>query len=261
MKTLPLIEFKGSTASVVVVTLRSLEPEALHQAASDLFGGAGFFDGDAGILNLSQLPASSENPDWPALTDLFSRYGLNIAGVRGGGETHLMASARSAGLACFSSADERRTPPPIEHPPASDAAPVPESPPQPENPADSGKPETPPDIPQNSRPLIVDRPLRSGQQVYARGGDLVVLSIVNPGAEVIADGHIHVYAPLRGRALAGASGDTEARIFTTCFAAELVSVAGVYRNFADGIPAEWALRPVVIRAEQEKILLSTLKLD
>jgi len=103
--------------------------------------------------------------------------------------------------------------------------------------------------------------LRSGQQVYARGGDLVVLSIVNPGAEVIADGHIHVYAPLRGRALAGASGDAEARIFTTCFAAELVSVAGVYRNFAEGIPAEWALRPVVIRTEQEKILLKTLQLD
>ncbi len=61
--------------------------------------------------------------------------------------------------------------------------------------------------------LVIDRPVRSGQQIYARGRDLVVLAMVNPGAEVIADGHIHVHAPLRGRAIAGARGDTSARIF------------------------------------------------
>ena len=68
-------------------------------------------------------------------------------------------------------------------------------------------------------PMIIDKPLRSGQQVYARGRDLVVLAMVSHGAEVIADGHIHVYAPLRGQAIAGAKGNTEARIFTTCMEA------------------------------------------
>ncbi|HWU85285.1 MAG TPA: septum site-determining protein MinC, partial [Rhodocyclaceae bacterium] len=79
--------------------------------------------------------------------------------------------------------------------------------------------------------MVVDKPLRSGQRIYAQGGDLVVLAMVSAGAEIIADGNIHIYAPLRGRALAGAQGDHQARIFTTSFEAELVSIAGVYRTF------------------------------
>ena len=70
--------------------------------------------------------------------------------------------------------------------------------------------------------VVVDKPLRSGQQVYARGGDLVVLAQVNYGAEVIADGSVHVYAPLRGKAIAGARGNTTARIFSTCMEPDLV---------------------------------------
>lgn len=78
--------------------------------------------------------------------------------------------------------------------------------------------------------LVVDKPLRSGQQVYARGRDLIITAMVNPGAEVVADGHIHVYAPLRGKAIAGARGDGSARIFAQVLEAELVSIAGVYRT-------------------------------
>jgi len=109
----------------------------------------------------------------------------------------------------------------------------------------------------------VDRPLRSGQQVYARGCDLVVLAAVNPGAEVIADGNIHIYAPLRGRALAGATGDSKARIFTTRFEAELVSVAGVYRTFETGVPDNLAAQPVQVKlgADASSLLLEPLKLD
>jgi septum site-determining protein MinC len=95
--------------------------------------------------------------------------------------------------------------------------------------------------------MVIDRPLRSGQQVYARGGDLVVLAAVNAGAEVIADGSIHIYAPLRGRALAGASGAAGARIFTTRFEAELVSIAGVYRTFDSGVPGNLAGQPVQVQ--------------
>ncbi|TLS17033.1 MAG: septum site-determining protein MinC, partial [Betaproteobacteria bacterium] len=107
--------------------------------------------------------------------------------------------------------------------------------------------------------LVLDKPLRSGQQVYARGGDLVVLAMVSPGAEVIADGNIHIYAPLRGRALAGARGDANARIFTTCFEAELTSVAGVYRTFEPGSEKSLTGKPVQIRLEGEKLVLEALK--
>jgi septum site-determining protein MinC len=86
--------------------------------------------------------------------------------------------------------------------------------------------------------LVVDKPLRSGQQVYARGRDLVVLAMVNAGAEVIADGHIHVYAPLRGKAIAGARGNVGARIFALSMEPELISIAGIYRTSENGLPPE-----------------------
>ena len=85
------------------------------------------------------------------------------------------------------------------------------------------------------------------------------MAMVNPGAEVIADGNNHVYAPLRGRALAGAQGNGEARIFTTCFEAELTSIAGVYRTFEPGSEKDLTGKPVQIRLEGEKLVLSPLK--
>jgi septum site-determining protein MinC len=86
-------------------------------------------------------------------------------------------------------------------------------------------------------PLVVRQPVRGGQVIYAQRSDLVVLAPVNPGAEVIADGHVHIYATLRGRAIAGAQGYTEARIFCQRLEAELVAVAGAY-VMADDIPPE-----------------------
>ena len=95
--------------------------------------------------------------------------------------------------------------------------------------------------------LVIDKPLRSGQQVYARGRDLVVMSMVNPGAEVIADGNIHVYAPLRGKAIAGARGNAEARIVTLCLEPELISIAGVYRTSEVPLPADVLGKPTQVR--------------
>jgi septum site-determining protein MinC len=76
---------------------------------------------------------------------------------------------------------------------------------------------------------VITRPIRSGQQVYAEGSDLIVMAAVSEGAEILADGHIHVYGPLRGRALAGVRGDVQARIFCQSLEAELVSVAGNFK--------------------------------
>lgn len=105
--------------------------------------------------------------------------------------------------------------------------------------------------------LFSDKPVRSGQQLYARHGDLVVANLVGNGAEVIADGSIHVYGALRGRALAGAQGDEKARIFCREFHAELVSIAGIYRVIED-IPTELRGNPVQAWLENDKLLLGKL---
>jgi septum site-determining protein MinC len=91
--------------------------------------------------------------------------------------------------------------------------------------------------------LVHQQPVRSGQRVYARERDLIVTSTIAAGAEVVADGHVHIYGTLRGRVMAGAHGDTAARMFCQEFNAELVSIAGVFRVF-ETIPAELAGRPV-----------------
>ncbi len=107
--------------------------------------------------------------------------------------------------------------------------------------------------------LIIDKPLRSGQQVYAKGGDLIVLALVSNGAEVIADGHIHVYAPLRGKAIAGAKGDTTARIFAASMEAELIAIAGIYRTTENPLPDSVLGKPAQIRLDGEKLVMEALK--
>lgn len=111
--------------------------------------------------------------------------------------------------------------------------------------------------------MVIDKPIRSGQKIYARGADLVVLAMVNQGAEVVADGNIHVYAPLRGKALAGARGNTAARIFSLCLEPELISIAGVYRTSESPLPADIAGKPAQVRlsseGEQDKLLIEPLK--
>ena len=104
--------------------------------------------------------------------------------------------------------------------------------------------------------MVVERPVRSGQQIYARERDLIVIGDVSPGAEVIADGHVHVYGALAGRAIAGARGRRDAGIFTLELRAELVAVSGIYRTFEDGVPAQYAGKPVRISLEADADTLS-----
>jgi septum site-determining protein MinC len=109
--------------------------------------------------------------------------------------------------------------------------------------------------------LVIDKPVRSGQKVYARNADLVVLAMVNQGGEVVADGNIHVYAPLRGKAMAGASGNTLARIFSTCLEPELISIAGVYRTSENQLPSDIQGKAAQVHLSQdgqEKLLFEAL---
>ena len=103
-----------------------------------------------------------------------------------------------------------------------------------------------------------DGTVRSGQQVYARERDLVVVGTIANGAEVIADGSIHVYGSLKGRAMAGAQGDAKARIFIADFRAELVAIAGHYRVF-EQIPKDLEGQSVQCWLEGEKLLIAPLK--
>jgi septum site-determining protein MinC len=124
-------------------------------------------------------------------------------------------------------------PAPISEAPAVVAAAAAQAAPAPDRPAAYGG------------PVVVKQPVRGGQVVYAQNNDLVVLAAVNPGAQVIADGHVHIYAPLRGRAVAGASGLPGARIFCHKLDAELVAISGAY-VMADEIPADRRGKPAQV---------------
>ena len=106
-------------------------------------------------------------------------------------------------------------------------------------------------------PVVINQPVRGGQVIYAQGNDLVVLAPVNPGAQVIADGHVHIYAPLRGRAVAGASGLLGARIFCQKLEAELVAISGAY-VMADEIPTDRRGKPAQIFLENGECRITAL---
>ncbi len=105
--------------------------------------------------------------------------------------------------------------------------------------------------------LTITPPVRSGQRLYAQGGDLVELAPVSAGAELMADGHIHVYGPLRGRALAGVKGNADARIFCQDLRAELISVAGHYR-VSENLDPALAGRPVQVRLQDGRLITEAL---
>jgi septum site-determining protein MinC len=112
-----------------------------------------------------------------------------------------------------------------------------------------------PEAPPRATARLVTQPVRSGTQVYARGSDLIVTAAVSPGAELVADGNIHVYGALRGRALAGASGDVGARIFCSRLEAELVSIAGRYL-VSEQLPAEQRGSAVQIALVDDRLTIT-----
>lgn len=240
----PALELKTTRIAGIQVILNSAEHAALDTHLSTLFADTpDFFGGEAAVFECGRLPADAPSPDWAWLAQELKSRGLNPFAVQNA-SADLAAAAKKAGLLVLNDAAPALAAVAAEPEPA--PAPTPE--PAPESAAPAAAPTR-----------IIDKPLRSGQRVYAAGGDIVVLAAVNPGAEVIADGSIHVYAPLKGRALAGARGDTSARIFTTHLEAELVSIAGVYRTFESAPDAAVARKPAQIRlADASQIVIEPL---
>ena len=230
-------EIKSAHLSLVALCLKSSDIPAIEADLRQHYGDMpGFFDNDPVVIDLSALPPDSTGLSAPiefqALHTLLREFKLRAVAVRGGSSVQQQA-ALGAGLF-----------------PAEDAAPIRATPAQPAPAqATSAAPTTAPVAVPVVPPLamVVDKPLRSGQQVYARGRDLVVLAMVNPGAEVIADGHIHVYAPLRGKAIAGARGQTDARIIALSMDPQLISIAGVYRTSETPLPDTVLGKPAQIR--------------
>lgn len=231
------IQFKGTTLKIIQTQLRTTDHAALHQALTELTGNSpDFFENELAVLDFSHARDLPDTADWPGIVDLLRQSGLHAAAACGL-PAALAASAAAAGLPAVSADALGRQRAKADEPPKAPPVVAPEAPPVL---APAPAPEPAP------RTVVLDKPLRSGQRFYAKGCDLIVTAMVSAGAEVIADGHIHVYAPLRGRALAGASGDKAARIFTTSLEAELLSVAGLYRTFEAGVPAELLRQPATV---------------
>jgi septum site-determining protein MinC len=106
--------------------------------------------------------------------------------------------------------------------------------------------------------MLIDKPVRTGQRIYAEGANLVVLAIVNAGAELIADGDIHVYAPMRGKAIAGARGNEAARIFVQSLEAELLSIAGCFKVFEEGIPENVSGKPAHVHLDGSRLVINSM---
>jgi septum site-determining protein MinC len=244
-----VFDLRSAALTLIVVALKTTDLAALASdlaarfGAIDLFEGeADLFEGDLVAIDLSQVSAAADAIDFAALTALLRRYRMAPVVARGGSADQ-MAAACAAGLAAAPAAVARSAS--ADVPAEETAVETAEIEPQP-----APVPVT----------MLVDKPLRSGQRVYARGGDLVVLAVVSFGAEVIADGNVHVYAPLRGRAIAGALGNTDARIFTTCMEAQLLSIAGLYRSGDTAVPGELRGKPAQVRLQGEKLVIEELKL-
>jgi septum site-determining protein MinC len=233
------LDIKSANLPMVALMLKSTDLGAIEQELARRFGDVpDFFDEDPLLIDLTGAVANARRSgedepvvDFAALLQLLSRYKVRPIAVRGGTEAHMQA-AQAAGLLPAPDARVVASSPPTPAAPSSQQAPA-------ASPAPAAAP-TPAEIsePPPLGAMLVDKPLRSGQQVYARGRDLVVMAMVNAGAEVIADGHIHIYASLRGKAIAGARGNTHARIFAQVMEPELISIAGIYRTSENALPKE-----------------------
>lgn len=239
---------KGGLFPMTALELVAWDSQRFLQDLQDKVAEApAFFRDTPVILDLDGLAESVELP-LSELVDLCRRHGLLPVGVRGGSPGR-EAMAREAGLACLPASRARGARSPRE--PAGDIAP----PETPEAPTPAAP--TPAALESPSPSRVVTTPVRSGQQVYAAGGDLIVLSSVSEGAEVLADGNIHVYGPLRGRALAGVRGDSQARIFCQSLEAELVSIAGDFKLHDDLQGPLWK-RPVQISLDAQTLRVEAL---
>ncbi|HSC84758.1 MAG TPA: septum site-determining protein MinC [Pseudomonas sp.] len=208
----PVFQLKGSMLAITVLELAHNDLERLDRQLTEKVAQApNFFQNVPLVLALDKLPEGEGSLDLSRLMELCRNHGLRTLAIRANrAEDITAANALNLPVLPPSGAREKLVEPV-------------EARKKPEKPAE----------PVVKPTRIITTPVRGGQQIYAQGGDLVVLAPVSAGAELLADGNIHVYGPMRGRALAGVKGDQKARIFCQQMGAEMFSVAGQYKTAED----------------------------
>ena len=206
-------ELKASLFTFTVLQLKTFDVQLIEaQLSATINKAPNFFKHAPVILDLHRLQMITCPIDFAGLMQILKAHDLIPMGIIGA-NLEQATQAITANLGILPGQYSTKLPsepttPSISPPPAEPEAML---------------------APPRDVPKIIEHPVRSGQQIYAKNSDLIVLASVSQGAEIIADGHIHVYGTLRGRALAGVNGDTQARIFCQKFEAELISIAGLYQ--------------------------------
>jgi septum site-determining protein MinC len=226
----PVFQLKGSMLAITVLELAHYDLARLdQQLATKVAQAPAFFSNTPLVLALDKLPERDGPLDLDALMQICRTHGLRTLAIR---------TAREDDIAAALALDL-----PVLPPSGARERPVDPVPAKVEKPAE----------PEHRPTRVVTTPVRGGQQIYAAGGDLVVIAPVSAGAELLADGNIHVYGPMRGRALAGIKGNTAARIFCQQMGAEMLSIAGQYKVSEDlrrdplwGQPVQVSLRADVL---------------
>lgn len=234
-------QFRGATQTLTVLELRYFDMEAFEQHLREKIRQApNFFRDLPLVIGLDQYEGNLGDLDFFQLIGCCRTHSIQVLGVRGG-DDDVRRLARNASLAWL---------------PAGRAGhPIPD-------PSENDSGEQDKTLSENTdlapgAGKVVTQPVRSGQQVYAPEGDLIIMAPVGAGAEVLAAGHIHIYGPLRGRALAGVHGDSNASIFCQSLEAELVSVAGHYKISEDLQESGWR-EPARVRLDGDVLVVDPL---
>jgi septum site-determining protein MinC len=199
----PCFQLKGGMFTLTTIQLINTNLEALAEQLTDKIKQAPkFFNYAPVVVDCQKVNGEANKLDFKHLAQVLRDHRLIPVGIRSANQEQ-QTSAIVAGLAVFSETTDLKSSPPPERAPQKNT-------------------------PGGTLTRLITQPVRSGQQVYVAGADLIVTSHVSHGAELISEGHIHVYGPLRGRALAGVTGDTQARLFCQSLEAELISIAGHY---------------------------------
>ncbi|MFZ2171428.1 MAG: septum site-determining protein MinC [Methylococcaceae bacterium] len=230
-----VLEFKSSTFSVPVLVLSSDDLVAIEQQLKEKIRLAPeFFKNSPLVLDLQELNKQGYDINVAALTELVRKSGILPIGIRGGSvQQNKQAldllipvySIHSSGVSAETQKQKTITPPPE---PVTDSATT----------------------------TLITHPIRSGQRIYS-SGDLIILAQVSAGSEIMAEGNIHVYSTLRGRALAGVQGNTQARIFCSDLQAELISIAGNYKVSED-LDESVRKKPVQIYLQNHTLIIKDI---
>ena len=239
-------ELKGFMFSVLTMCLKQIDVSAIEEQLTNELSKLPDFSGEPIVVDLQDVSKIDEVPDFSKLIEVIYKYNLTPIGICNGNEAQRSA-ASSLGIPILeggaTSPKKRSTEKTKEESKPAVATPT------------EPKQEVVAEVVQTTH--IISNPVRTGQRVFSKG-DVTILAGVNPGAEVLAMGSIHVYGPLRGRALAGVGGDTNARIFTKSMEAELVSIAGSFRVLESELGPDVQGKPAQIYLEDDRVIIKPL---